>query len=537
VWFVWRSSFVVGGQRYFALFDDAMISMTYARNFVEGLGLSWARWGDPVEGFTCPLWVLLMIPVNAAPVDLPYRSLVIQILSFLVLLLNLLAVRRLMQAHFLRPGAVHFMPAVVLTAFYFPLNHWALVGMETGLQALLVTLSVHLALRIAHDGRGSYARLFAVLSAALLLRTDMSLLVAACLASVAVRRGPQRPKMRRWLPGALAMLFLFGAATGLRVWYFGDLLPNTYYLKMTGVPATVRLHRGLLELLDLVRPMAIPLLVTIIAAAGVQRSRPRMRLPAVVLLLYFAYSAYVGGDAYPARGAAGNRFVAPVMPLLFSLFNGLLNELLSRWRAMPGDPKSRLHERALVLGATVFCLLSFNGLLDPTHLATDPTRRRTPTWSWKWQSVLVRVRPLYTEDHRKLVEDLDRAKRFLDPDALVATTWAGIPAYFSNFRMADLLGYNDRHIARLESRARSWTPGHSKWDYDYVLTELRPDILLPRGCCEYEGANAVIRSHGYVRRSGFWVLGGSPRVRVPPRIDRGRAASRDKLDRRPSWLR
>ena len=137
--------------------------------------------------------------------------------------------------------------------------------------------------------------------------------------------------------------------------------------------------------------------------------------------------------------------------------------------------------------------------------------------------MLVRVRPLYTDDHRRLIADLDRARRFLDPNALVATAWAGIPAYFSNFRMADLLGYNDRHIARLESKARVWSPGHSKWDYDYVLTELRPDILFPSDCCRYEGAEGVIRSHAYARRYGFWVLDDSPRVRAVRQIGRRRA--------------
>ena len=34
-WLIYRSSFEVAGTRYFSLFDDAMISMVYAKNFVE----------------------------------------------------------------------------------------------------------------------------------------------------------------------------------------------------------------------------------------------------------------------------------------------------------------------------------------------------------------------------------------------------------------------------------------------------------------------------------------------------------------------
>src|SRR5262249_24068646 len=79
-WFIARTTFVVDGKSYFSLFDDAMISMVYARNFVEGYGLNWARWGNPVEGFTCPLWTFLMIPVNELPLPLRMRSLVVQLL-------------------------------------------------------------------------------------------------------------------------------------------------------------------------------------------------------------------------------------------------------------------------------------------------------------------------------------------------------------------------------------------------------------------------------------------------------------------------
>src|SRR5437867_1448031 len=137
-WLIYRPSFVVAGTRYFSLFDDAMISMVYAKNFVEGFGLNWARFGPPVEGFTCPLWVFAMIPVNALPLALPIRALVVQVASGILLVANLFAVRSLARAHFTAPGAPHVSIAVVLTAAYFPLVHWSLMGMETALQALLI---------------------------------------------------------------------------------------------------------------------------------------------------------------------------------------------------------------------------------------------------------------------------------------------------------------------------------------------------------------------------------------------------------------
>jgi len=91
-WFIFRSSFVLGGRRVFCLFDDAMISMTYARNLVEGHGLNWARQGAPVEGFTHPLWVAMMVPVNLLPLSLERRALPVQLVSLALLLVNVVLV-------------------------------------------------------------------------------------------------------------------------------------------------------------------------------------------------------------------------------------------------------------------------------------------------------------------------------------------------------------------------------------------------------------------------------------------------------------
>jgi len=36
--YIYKSSFIVAGERYFVLFDDAMVSMRYARNLAQGYG-------------------------------------------------------------------------------------------------------------------------------------------------------------------------------------------------------------------------------------------------------------------------------------------------------------------------------------------------------------------------------------------------------------------------------------------------------------------------------------------------------------------
>ena len=73
--FIYQSSFVIAGVRYFSLLDDEMISMRYARNLAHGFGLVYNPGGDRVEGFTNPLWVLYMALLHLLPVSPPKISL------------------------------------------------------------------------------------------------------------------------------------------------------------------------------------------------------------------------------------------------------------------------------------------------------------------------------------------------------------------------------------------------------------------------------------------------------------------------------
>src|SRR5262245_13589285 len=50
--FILRGAVMIDGQAYFTLFDDAMISMRYARTLADGGGLSWNPGDTPVEGVT-----------------------------------------------------------------------------------------------------------------------------------------------------------------------------------------------------------------------------------------------------------------------------------------------------------------------------------------------------------------------------------------------------------------------------------------------------------------------------------------------------
>ncbi len=509
-WLIYRTSFVLDGRRFFCLFDDAMISMTYARNLVEGYGLNWARWGEPVEGFTHPLWTLLMVPINALPLPLRHLSLLVQLVSLACLGATVVAVRRLVLAHFSGERARCWLPAAVLTAFYYPLAYWSLVGMESGLQALLTVLAVHLALAAVHSGRDRHLALWLVCTAAFLLRMDMLLLVAAVQLYLLVRGGLRPAGRRSWLAG-LAVFAGVALAYGLFRWfYFHDLLPNTYYLKLYGIPLVVRLLRGLSLMAVFLRAHLALVLVAALGTGAVLSRHRRLALPAAVVALYFSYSVYVGGDVWEKDiSVRANRFVVFVMPLLFVLLNALLNILLNRVLAgREGSPAQRF----AVAAFTAAALLCADGLWFSDDAEDN------------WEIALATRRPPLVENQREVMGQTLAFLRLLKPHAVVATAWAGIPAYFTNYRMIDILGYNDRVIARRppihpldEDSFESFIPGHDKYDEHRLLEEQRPDGFFQIWGIRKELGlpTEVMPRYGYRKVGGFWLRADSPYLLAP----------------------
>jgi arabinofuranosyltransferase len=514
-WFIFRTSFEAGGRRIFCLFDDAMISMTYARNLVEGHGLNWARQSAPVEGFSHPLWTFLMVPINALPLDLRVRSLGVQLISLVLLLVHVALVWHLVRRFYSTATARFALPAAALTAAFYPLNYWSLMGMETALQALLATGAVFLALEIVEEGRDRHLALWGLAAFAYLLRMDLLLLFAGIQLWVLASGGLRRGQRGRWLAGSLLPLAAVVGYGIFRWIYFHDLLPNTYYLKLTGIPLEIRWLRGLATQLEFWRIHLLWLLPVLaggfVIAAVNRRWRGRLLLAALPFLLYAAYCVYIGGDVWeiPAENVRANRFLAFGIPLLFVLGNGILNlgvdALLRRFpRAWSGD----LPPRLLAAAVTITTLLLSNGLW-----LSD----RTPD---NWRALVVTDRPMLVVNHQLVYQGVRRLQTILLPDAVVAVFWAGIPAYFSDFRMVDLLGYNDRHIARGKAafpytvnEFQRYVPGHAKWDNDYVFREHRPDAMSQIWGIPPDRVAPTLRRHGYRRREGFWVKWPSDKLR------------------------
>jgi hypothetical protein len=462
--FIQRTAVVLpDGERIWALFDDAMISMQFAKNFAHGHGLVWNPGGERVEGFSNPLWVLLMAGIHLFPIALTQTSLYVKLMSLGFLLLNLYAVKKLAEE--ISDSVLVPVLAVFLTAFYFPLNNWSLQGMEVGLQALLLNAALWLGLRARRLRRFS-GWPYALLALAVVLRMDSAAPALAAIAALAWIDEDRRKLHVQW--GLAAVFGTLAALTMWRVLYYGDWLPNTYYLKLGGVSTVLRVSLGLRLFWDFVWNSNWVLFALPLALPALDR-RQRLWPLYAAFAAQAAYSIYVGGDSWEHTGGA-NRFLAAVMPIFFVLLAhtlGLLMEQALRAAKFKLGWARSAAGGFVALFAAV-SLLSLNALQVQNPMA-------------KWT---LRDKPVFTESVERYAQMGLALRAVTEPQATIAVVTAGNIPYFAERTAIDILGKNDRVIAHGPARINSslfepgnYRPGHNKWDYAYSFGVLHPDVI------------------------------------------------------------
>jgi arabinofuranosyltransferase len=473
--YIQKSSFLVGDKTYYVLFDDAMISMRYGYNLAHGFGLVWNP-AEYVEGFTNPLWVGLMALVHLFPIPLSHTSLVIQIIGAVFLALNLFFVKKVVE-HF-TDNLFVMLVAVALTAFYAPLNTWGLLGMEVSVLALIVTAAVWMV--ITQDINRFSPWTYILLAVSTLIRMDMLIPFVIVIAVMFFVQPQFRKQHLIW---GLGLLFLFlGGQTLARYLYYGEFLPNTYYLKIEGFPLVLRVIRGSYALFHLIYYANWIIFILPLSLFFFRRDW-KVNFIFLIILGQIAYSVYVGGDAWEHKGGA-NRFISIAMPVYFATLAWAMDEI--RKSIVAGFKHSSRSSRIATISSQVayvvlaaFVLLSFNALLG------------------EWKSI---ERWRLTRDALFLPgNDMNLAKAtaleiITKPEATIAVVGAGtIPYFLPDRHMLDIMGKMDPVIAHGPVRSpmsiedvtflrpgydNIMRPGHMKWNYAYTFGELKPDVIV-----------------------------------------------------------
>ena len=298
-------------------------------------------------------------------------------------------------------------------------------------------------------------------------------------------------------------------------------------MKIEGFTIHERLGRGLFT-----AAKTLPLLVltgtSLWTILGVKNNVyvRRMSLSlAVVGLTPIAYSIWVGGDAWDDYQML-NRYVAVGTPALTALFFIALGMYMRRTardpRGLTGrsltivallliastvgvaalDPPSVVSPKGLAVALVVLSLatavVSGSSLVDSASASGRPRGAHavhsragaltlvTATATSAYAQLLWSIDAgLYVATDQRQTDIGLEIRDVTTPDAVIATHWAGAPAYYAQRSMVDLLGKSDRTIAtgppavdRATGEPVAFFPGHSKFDAQFSLQELKPDVVI-----------------------------------------------------------
>lgn len=415
--------------------DDAYIVYRYADNLAHGQGFVFNA-GERVEGVTCFLWALCLVPFAAAGLPLPIVGPILTALAGLSTLALLPGVSARVSG---RPGAPDGwdFAAPVLLAAYPAFAYWSVGALETVPYALLLLLALRVHLAERASGRGRRSAVWAGL--ACLMRPEAPLQAGALL--IDRELGPDRAPgidgatdgRQRDAAGLLRDLLLWCGAVAaflvpfllFRRLYFGEWLPNTYYAK-TGAGFAMLLHDGRSYTVGFLATLppgfgsasiwaAAAGLILLIVLLAFGLPRPRLR-PAALLVVGQGLAVVLEGGDWMVL----HRFWVPALPPLALL-------LVAAGRAMA------------LQGAGLRAAGVATGVLLVASGVSSGVRARDGT------NGLAVNGEGYRFAHHEVARFLRERSR---PGDTVALMDVGIIGYESGLRVLDISGLTDREIAR-----------------------------------------------------------------------------------------
>jgi arabinofuranosyltransferase len=412
--------------------EDAFIYYRYAWNWAHGQGLVFNA-GDPVEGFSSPLWMGLLALAARLGLALPAAAPALGIACGAA---TVAATHALARRVGLDRG--DRLAVALALALAFPFLLWARSGLETPFYSLLLVLAAGSYLSAEHPPAADPAlrrrRQWAsglALAPVALARPEAILLLPVVAVDRLTGRGDRRGWLRHLLP-AVAVYTLYLLA---RFATYGSLVPNT---SVKLYPVLVGRSAGQLAAYVLslgVLPFVLPVLA--LARGGGERWEARRLafLAAVVLVVSIGFNFLAGGDYRP-----GFRFLVPTLPLL------LVAAWLSYERLGRTLPPGVARALRSPLARALFLLLLLSGSLVSLG-ATAPSaaglRRSLREW-----------RDPYSDTGHWGTRIAFWVDAHVPPGSVVAFGQMGRVPYYLAARghavvFLDTLGLVDRRVARI----------------------------------------------------------------------------------------
>lgn len=391
--------------------DDAYISYVYSKNLLLGNGLTYN--GLIVEGFSNPLWTILLVPFIGSGIDPLTASRTISVLCALISCVIVFKLsKEIVQVDSQLPAFFGTLSIAVLSPFL----AWSMGGLETIFLSFLIVVLVY----IENLGTVTMKHLSPVLLFLIALTRPEGAMVF--IIWLLYRIWLRTTKLKSTLWDSLLFVVLFSIFLGLRYYTYGYLLPNTAFLKVSPSLATsLDAGKWLISFITL-RPVFGLVLMAGACVVLLDSSLLKQSIfPFGIILSFIAFVLFSGRDWMPHH-----RFITPIIPLLAIPITALINTINLK-------PLKMIVVVLIVIGIVVELFIA-STLYKPLSIEFGN----------------------YTEG---LIQAGKWIRENTNSEDAIAVVDAGALAYYGERKTIDIIGLNNEVIAH----------SPNKMDVEYVL--------------------------------------------------------------------
>ena len=508
-----NTSFFYKGIKYFTLFDDTMIGMRFAKNLAAGHGFVY-NIGEHIEGYTHFLWALYMYLIHLLPFHESKLPLILSLSNLLILFLHIYYNKKcisVMLDKYLPDSRIDnsllWIYSIAFIGLYYGLLFWSLLGLEVGIICLAYTYILYIITNNKLSEKLLSIRLSIIFGVLFLIRMDTIIYsVAVCVYLFIINKR----KISYFIFPITAVLTTIIGLTLFRYYYYQDLLPNTFYLKVA-IETKDRLYYGSQFMLQTIKEsMGLIIMIALISVIFLRGKIKEVYLGLFILFTSVLYTIYIGGDSWENNYFPNRHLtvgIATYIPLLFIslvyigakykekptlyilLFIILVFCLYFLFYYKSGSSNlyfGRYGKSSLIIIAA--CIFMAIGIIIVNRFS-----KVYSIWISTLSLLVLCFLHLnlysYVNVYWHKVSDIEltKAQSILGlyirdntkKDLKLAVVFGGALPYFCDRYCTDLMGKCERKIAkgprRLETLFKS---GHMKWDLIYSDSTYHPDVML-----------------------------------------------------------
>ncbi|MEW6508573.1 MAG: hypothetical protein AB1432_12610 [Bacteroidota bacterium] len=460
--------------------DDAFITLRYVENFINGNGLVFNP-GYKVEGYTNFLWVLLISLIGvtgkifSVETDLPLITQLLSQLSGTALIIlayfftkKIITTKYLLSNNFdyILCNLISLVPSFLIS-FASPFLYWGISGMESALFTFLTCLSFYRYIFRTGCKPDITFVIASVLNSLLRPEGILIFLLIMCHSIIINYKKFFRvdgiwitPAAKIYLREVLMYAVPTAAYLAFRYFYYGFLLPNTFYAK-TGFNLE-HFNRGLEYVFTGIKNNFFYGILLIIPLLSLRKINHRSETIFFYffVIIYLLFIILIGGDVLPL-----SRFILPVLPLVI-IFSVVTLYQLTTFNLIP----------TLKFILIVLVLSAFTYIITSSYFSNYKEMKLKRSF----EIGLVKKMKVYADWIKNKIVESGQNKK-------VALSTIGAFSFYSGAEVIDIVGLTDKYIAHNPKEVPGIDeelPIHWKerrYNAEYVLRRGPDYIIFPAG--------------------------------------------------------